>query len=248
MTGVAITREAASMMWTRYATAADRAAGKDVLEVGCGTGQGVGYLARQARRVVGGDYTLPLVQQAERHQGTHARFVCLDGQKLPFADASFDLVLLYEVIYYLPDASAFVRECRRVLRPGGTLIVTTANRERDSFNPSPFSHRYYAASEFGALLGTEGFRTEVYGAFPDEPAGPLGQAIGQIRRVAVALHLIPETMRAKELLKRLFYGKLVTLGSELPEGVAEREPLVPLDGTAPAPGYKVIYAIGTLPA
>ena len=52
-----VTREQLTRMCTRYYFASKFCEGKDVLEVGCGAGQGLGYLARKARRVVGGDCT-----------------------------------------------------------------------------------------------------------------------------------------------------------------------------------------------
>jgi len=248
VTGEAVTREAVTMMWTRYATAAEYCAGKDVLEVGCGSAQGLGHIAAHAHYVVGGDYTCDLVEAASRHYGSRVRFACLDGQRLPFRDRSFDVVILYEAIYYLADPEAFVAECCRVLRAGGSVLICSANREWAGFNPSPFSYRYYSARELGALLERAGFRVQLFGAFPDSAESLVRQLVGLIRRIAVALHLIPKTMSGKALLKRLFYGKLVVLGHELTEGMANVAPLVPLDGATATRDFKVVYAIGVLPA
>jgi len=79
-----VTREALSMLYTRYAFARTLCEGRDVLEVACGGGQGLGYLASRARRVVGGDLTESLMAQAERHYGGRIPLVRLDAHGLLF--------------------------------------------------------------------------------------------------------------------------------------------------------------------
>src|SRR5574340_14430 len=114
-------REQLSRLRHRYRTAAPYCVGKDVLEVGCGAGQGLGYLAKQARRMVGGDYTHANLRRAREYYGEHARLVRLDAHELPFPDASFDVLLLFEAIYYLRTPDEFLAESRRVLRNRGVL-------------------------------------------------------------------------------------------------------------------------------
>jgi len=165
---------------------------------------------------------------------------------LPFCDAQFDLVILFEALYYLAEPDAFVRECRRILRPGGEILICSANCQWAGFNPSPYSRRYYSAGELQALLEQYGFDVQLFGAFPERVHSVLGHGIRALRRLAVRLHMIPKTMRGKVLLKRLFYGPLVTLGPELQPGMVERAPLVPLCSGQTTAGFKVIYAIAAL--
>ena len=147
------------------------------------------------------------------------------AEELPFPSESFDLVLLFEAIYYLPDARRFFKETRRVLRPGGRLLIVTVNPEWDGFNPSPLCARYWTAAELLAALEEEGFAARVQGAFP-ETANWMSWSIGLVRRTAVALNLVPRTMRGKALLKRIFYGPLQsvpqrTSASTLPPALEE---------------------------
>ncbi|MEK7217323.1 MAG: class I SAM-dependent methyltransferase [Chloroflexota bacterium] len=121
--GARASREQAAMLYTRYAFAARLCRGKEILEVACGSGMGLGFLARTAKRVVGGDCTQGLLRQARKHYGARIPLVRLDAHGLPFRDSSFDAIILYEAIYYLADPSLFLQECRRVLREGGSLIV-----------------------------------------------------------------------------------------------------------------------------
>ncbi|MFN3975396.1 MAG: class I SAM-dependent methyltransferase [Dehalococcoidia bacterium] len=240
--GLRTTPEALAMAVTRYALAARHAQGKEVLEVACGPGMGLGMLAKTAKRVVGGDYTRGLLRHAQRHYQGRVPLVQLDAHALPFRDASFDLVLLYEAIYYLEHPEAFLQEARRVLRPGGMLLICSANKERPGFVPSSLAVRYYSASELLPLLAQQGFACEVFGAFPATASKREGM-VNLLRRVAATLNLIPGTLKAREALKRLFYGRLVPLPQEVSEGDAPIAQLVPLTTNGPNPDYKVLYAI-----
>jgi len=241
------TAEQMSMMLTRYHLAAERSRDKNVLEVGCGAGTGLGYLARVARRVVGGDIEDANLAHAREHYRDNAKvhLVRFDAQVSPFPPASFDTILLYEVVYYLPDAAKFAAEARRVLRPGGTLLVSTVNREWEGFNPSPHSVCYYSGKELSELLRAAGFSVRLFVGFKAESRSFLRRLTGALRRVAVRWHLIPKTMKGKELLKRLFCGRLTAIGHELEEGAGRFAPLVEPPDIGPIPGFKVLYAVAT---
>jgi ubiquinone/menaquinone biosynthesis C-methylase UbiE len=242
--GDRITREALDMMWTRYAFAARYCAGRDVLEVACGAGQGLGALRARARRVVGGDFTESLLGMARAQYGGGIPLTRLDGQVLPFRDATFDVVILHEALYYLADAAAFVAEARRVLRPGGHLVIGTVNREWADFNPSPLSTRYYGAEELRTLLRAASFEPVIYAAFPLDRTTGASRVVSAVKRVAVSLGVMPKTMRGKRFLKRVFLGPLVDFPSQIQDGMASYREPVPLGPGAPAVLYKVLYAVG----
>lgn len=231
-----------SMLYSRYAWAAPFCSGKDVLEVGCGAGMGLGYLARTACRVVGGDYSRKLLCLAREHYRDRVPLFQLDAQRLPFRERSFDVVILYEAIYYLAEPDRFVSECRRVLRAGGTVLICTVNPEWRDFNPSPFSKRYLSAAELANLLRRHNFEPEVAGGFPAANGSPRDRVVSLIKRTAVALHLIPRTMRGKLVLKRVFFGRLMPIPHEVTDGMApylapERLPL-----PGPNARHTVLYA------
>ncbi len=239
--GVFITREALSMLYTRYAFAAPFCAGKDVLEVACGPGPGLGYLARTGRLVVGGDCTADLVTEARRHYGGRVPILRLDAHDLPFAAASFDVVLLYEAIYYLARPEQFLEECRRVMTGSGVLLISTVNRLWPGFNPSSLSTRYFAAGELLALLGERGFDVDLYGAFPGTAVSGRDRVVSALRRAAIALDLIPRTMTGKAWLKRLFLGPLVPVPAEVEEALASQSPL-PIAPRS-APECQILFAV-----
>jgi len=240
--GGGATREQLLMLATRYRFAADRTGGHDILEVACGPGISLGYLARGARRVVGGDVDERLLQAARRHYGRRISLLRLDAHVLPFADGSFDAVILFEALYYLTAPAGFLKEARRVLRPAGVVLISTVNKDWRGFNPSPYSTRYFSAGELKALLESSGFAVELLGGFPSEASTPFGKVLSLAREGAVRLHLVPATMRGKQLLKRLVYGPLAALPAELEDGPAA--PLVPVQGDTSVPEFKILYALG----
>jgi SAM-dependent methyltransferase len=240
--GDGISREAARMMRERYALTARLARGGDVLEVSCGTGQGLGLIAREARRVVGVDITFASVRKARAHYGSRVALVQGDAERLPFPDGSFDLVAIHEAIYYYPDVDAAMQEAARVLRKTGTLLISTINPEWPDFNPSPYSAGYLNAAALADLLRRRFDAVRVEVSFPAEVRGAKARALSAIKRFAVARDLIPRTMHGKRLLKRLVFGELESVPPEILDGGGEPTAW-PLE-TSPrgASAFKVIYA------
>lgn len=244
--GIRVSPEALQMVYHRYQTALSYCEGKDVLEVACGPGMGLGCLLRKAKSVIGGDYTEALTKQARLHYKNRIPILRLDAHALPFQDKSFDCIVLYEAIYYLRDPNQFLRECCRLLRAEGQILVSTVNKEWSDFNPSPLSTRYFSARELAQLFERNKFQAVIYGAFPLANSSVRDALISWFKRLAVLLRLIPKTMKGKEWLKRIFFGELITLPSELNGEKSEYIAPVPLALEAPSLEYKILYAIGRL--
>jgi SAM-dependent methyltransferase len=104
---------------------------RDVLEVGCGAGVDLARFAKGGARVTGVDLAesaIALARANFEQQGLTADLRVADGEQLPFADDSFDLVYAHGVVQYTPDPQRLVNECRRVLKPGGQAVFQVYNR------------------------------------------------------------------------------------------------------------------------
>jgi len=105
--------------------------GRSVLEVGCGAAVDLARFARGGARVTGVDLASSAIDLARANfeqQRLHGEFYVADGERLPFPDASFDLVYAHGVVQYTASPERLVEECRRVLKPGGDAIFQVYNR------------------------------------------------------------------------------------------------------------------------
>ena len=109
----------------------DGYAGRPVLEVGCGAGVDLARFAKGGARVTGVDLAPSAIELARANfeqQGLAGDFRVANGEQLPFPDDSFDLVFAHGVVQYTASPESLVRECRRVLKPGGEAIFQVYNR------------------------------------------------------------------------------------------------------------------------
>jgi len=104
------------------------AVGKDVLDVGCGTGYGTAYLAETAKSIVGIDYSASALKWARTHY-PGVDFRLMDAVRPQFPDNSFDLIVSNENFEHLPNQATHAGELARLLRPGGLCFIATPNPE-----------------------------------------------------------------------------------------------------------------------
>ncbi|MFQ5444701.1 MAG: class I SAM-dependent methyltransferase, partial [Nitrospinales bacterium] len=217
LSGDEVSREQVQRIANRYYWSASFCEGKDVLEVACGTGQGLGFLKSKARFLVAGDFSEEVLQVTWKHYAGRLPLMRFDAQHLPFRPASFNVVIIFEAVYYVPEADRFVAECRRVLKPGGTVLLVTSNKDLFDFNPSPFSHRYFGVLELESLFKQHGFAVKCYGDTPVNVLSWHQKLVRLVKALAVRFDLIPKTMAGKKLLKRLVFGSLVPMPTEIDE-------------------------------
>ena len=136
-------------------------AASGVLDAGCGTGYGSAELAKNALRITGTDRSADAVGFAREHYRLpNLKFVQASVTGLPYRDASFDLVVAFEVIEHLEDWQAFLQEVRRVAecRRGSSSsrrpTAGTTRRPGERIGPNPFHVHEFDYTEFRRELST----------------------------------------------------------------------------------------------
>lgn len=113
--------------------------GKRVADIGCGSGYGTVHLAKFAESATGVDYSAETLENS-RKEYAHVKNLDFIHCKVPpiaLPDASMDVVTAFQFIEHIHDRVEFIREVKRILKPGGTFICTTVNAKM-SLARNPF--------------------------------------------------------------------------------------------------------------
>ena len=140
----------------RYALALKLVEGHSVLDIACGEGYGSNILAGKAASVVGVDICEDAVRHArEKYIRKNLNFIQGDCTDIPLGDASVEVVVSFETIEHHDQHDEFLSEIKRVLVPGGLLIISSPDR-REYSDVTGYDNEYHVKelylSEFDALL------------------------------------------------------------------------------------------------
>jgi len=112
----------------RFSEAFKMLEGKDILDVGCASGNISKYIAEMGYKVYGIDTLQTSIEIAnEFFSHPNATYEVRDMIKQPFAENSFDCILFFETIEHVENPAQYLREFHRILRPKGCLILSTPN-------------------------------------------------------------------------------------------------------------------------
>ncbi|MEK6568342.1 MAG: class I SAM-dependent methyltransferase [Candidatus Omnitrophota bacterium] len=150
-----------------------KAAGKTVLEVGCGDGYGAAYLADTASEVTAVDYDDGVIAAARaKYSRANLKFISMEAGALCFEDNSFDIVCSFQVIEHIPEAAIgrYLSEIKRVLGPQGYFYLSTLNLEHavkspKTYKKNPAHCKEFVLTELQVLLSSEFPRVKIYGLF-----------------------------------------------------------------------------------
>ena len=163
--------------WPRYVADTTRetlarigpALPSSVLDIACGTGTLLDEIARRRpvadARIAGVDLSQGMLAQARRKLTPRAIVVAGDASRLPFRARAFQVAVSASALHHWRDPGAVLREARRVLRPGGRLVITDwcgdrwLERIRAVLHSrhDPIGLRVYRSSELAALMTDAGF-------------------------------------------------------------------------------------------
>ncbi len=152
----------------RYRFAAPFVQRAMVLDAGCGCGYGTHHLAISgAEWATGVDVAPEAIEYAQRHySAANLDYRKMDVTALDFPAATFDAVVCLEVFEHVPDQHALLAEARRVLKPGGRIIVSTPNGRIFSPKGSPINPwhvREFSRDEFRRVLTGYFQELEIWG-------------------------------------------------------------------------------------
>lgn len=123
----------------------------EVLDIGCGWGRNLVHFPH----AIGIDIESVFLKTA--HNYVPNKLVQADVRHLPFPNASFDVVIMTEVIEHLSDIHSAITEIARVLRPGGKCIISTPNKAISRFARIPGHVHEFTYGEICSLLDSQGF-------------------------------------------------------------------------------------------
>ncbi|WP_242441383.1 class I SAM-dependent methyltransferase [Stenotrophomonas maltophilia] len=202
----------------RYHFASRFCQGKRVLDVACGEGYGSRILSNAASSVVGVDISAEAVAHA---QGKYAcgslEFVEASAASLPFPDDSFDVVVSFETIEHHDQHEEMLSEIRRVLRPGGLLVLSSPNKQYYSIEPgysNPYHVKELFREELLALAGRHFSAVQIYSQRVVH--GSLLIAEGKAAFDSI-LGTGPDSSESERGLSRPLYDLILASDGELPE-------------------------------
>lgn len=224
-------------LFKAYVVAGDYVEG-NVLEVGCGEGRGIDLLTRNARSFTAVDKIKPVIDRLQRRHPS-ARMIAMNIPPLTgLQDNAYDLVVSFQVIEHIENDGLFLQEIHRVLKPGGTALLTTPNRKL-SLTRNPWHIREYLPNELRRLAEKHFSQTDMKGITGNEKVmAYYEQNKKSVRRftrwdIFDLQHRLPASLLRLpyEILNRWNRNKLQSGGSQLVRSIQHEDYIVTDDAS-----------------
>ena len=151
----------------RYAVAIEYVKDKVVLDIACGEGYGAAMLSSVAQKVFGVDISSEAINHARhKYQSEKIEFRIGSCSKIPLSDHSVDAVVSFETIEHHDQHDAMMAEVKRVLKPGGILVISSPDKYNYSDVPgynNPFHVKELYCDEFKSLLNAYFQNVSIFG-------------------------------------------------------------------------------------
>lgn len=178
----------------RYRFAGGLVRDKEVLDIACGEGYGSAALLRAgAASLVGVDISSEAVEHARAKYHVDARVG--SAEEIPLPDKSQDLVVSFETIEHVPQPELFLDECVRVLRPGGTLVISTPNLDiyRVGTPNNPFHCSEMDVRHFERILKVRFEQVSLFGQTPPDSVFLRQRGLGRFIKMVRGIFLPART-------------------------------------------------------
>jgi len=202
-----------------YEYALEFASGKTVIDIGCGTGYGCSLLARKAKRVVGLDYDAGALEYCRtNYPGPNIEYRQGEAAVLEIGEM-FDVAIVFQVIEHLADPADFLSRLKKIVKPGGTILITTPNSRTGSSGvaDNPFHVSEMNHAEFSNLIGR---------SFRDFKILGIGYASKSRLRAFILrspLYAVGKLLKRRSKLKKLATGAMGMTEYRILEGVGSKE-------------------------
>lgn len=103
-------------------------AGVRILEVGCGAGRMIDHLTQNGYHAIGFDISRKMINEGRVRYPNAITLIASGDKYMPFKDASFDIVMSFDVLEHIPNTDEHLQEIKRILKPRGYYLLQTPNK------------------------------------------------------------------------------------------------------------------------
>ena len=178
----------------------------------------------------------------EKKNNPGSKFQLIDFQKNNNFKKKFDVIIIFEMIYYIQNLENFFKNISVLLRFNGCILLCNANKNVLGFTPGKYSNKYFdyknlnqIAQNFGLKITDSYVGTKINMNFKNK-------LLSKIKSIATKYNLIPSTMEKKNFLKKIYYGGQF---SKMPKAIKQKKTksIFRVKNKYNSKNYKVLYFV-----